>query len=292
MSPEKTNLKSNGGRSSSTSRATTHDGKQDDDKKITPVGADNITQVDEKQNGSDGRGASESTSQATPQMREKLAAFYNRKEDNTAGQGPSAGITFIMDKIEKMTEEEALDILTKAIDYHSGDPNFPGDSMRRIKQLVQGRKASGLDDSDYEFDLKAEAAVMHYHSPYPEVRSVTEPFDDPSLPVETIRSYFLGLFFMATSTVLNTFFSPRQPGISVGQSVLQLLIAPCGLFLARVLPDWGFTLFGRRLSLNPGPWSYKEQMFSTIIFSIANGAGATCEHLFPASHCSMLASCI
>lgn len=188
---------------------------------------------------------------------------------------PSADIVFIIEKATAMTEEEALDILTKTIESHNGDPNFPGPTMEKIKLLVEGPKAYGF--TDYDHDLRAQAAIIHWHSPYPEVRAVTDPFDDPTIPVETIRAYFLGLVWMAGATAINTFFSPRQPGISIGASVLQLLIAPCGLFLARVLPDWGFTLFGTRHSLNPGPWSYKEQMFSTIIFSIANGPGSMCK---------------
>lgn len=47
------------------------------------------------------------------------------------------------------------------------------------------------------------------------------------------------------------------------------------MFWAKVFPDWGFNFRGERYSLNPGPWSYKEQMFSTIIFSVANGPGGT-----------------
>lgn len=36
-----------------------------------------------------------------------------------------------------------------------------------------------------------------------------------------------------------------------------------------VLPDWGVTVWGTRHSLNPGPWTFKEQMFATITFNIA-----------------------
>lgn len=38
-----------------------------------------------------------------------------------------------------------------------------------------------------------------------------------------------------------------------------------GRGLAYVLPDWGFTLWGTRYTLNPGPWSAKEQLLATII---------------------------
>lgn len=80
--------------------------------------------------------------------------------------------------------------------------------------------------------------------------------------------------FMAGATLLNTFFSPRQPSISIGANVLQLLLAPCGIFLAKVLPDWTCVMpakvpffGGCTYALNPGPWSYKEQMLATIMVS-------------------------
>jgi hypothetical protein len=56
---------------------------------------------------------------------------------------------------------------------------------------------------------------------------------------------------------------------------MQLLLAPCGLFMARALPHWGMNIHGTRHSLNPGAWSAREQIFATIIFSVANNAGAT-----------------
>lgn len=208
----------------------------------------------------------------TPEQRHKINAFWGRADDE--GAAPSADFLYILDKIVNMTEEEAIEILVNAIDYHSNDPNFPGPTMEKIKLLVQGPKANDMERADYDFELKAEAAIIHYHSPYPEVRSVTDPFDDPSIPVETIRAYFLGMVWMSGVTALNTFFSPRQPAITITSTVMQLLLAPCGQFLAKVLPDWGFSFRGTRVSLNPGPWSYKEQMFATVIFTVANSAGA------------------
>ncbi|KAH8816600.1 oligopeptide transporter 2 [Xylogone sp. PMI_703] len=212
----------------------------------------------------------------TAEQKEKLNSFYRRKNaTNHDDVAPSADIDHIFDKIRTMTEDEAVDILLKAIEFHKDDQNFPVATMNKIKLLVQGPKAANEITTDYEFDLKAEAAIIHYHSPYPEVRSVTDAYDDPTIPVETIRSYILGLGWMAGATAVNTFFSPRQPTITLSASVLQLLLAPSGMFLARVLPDWGITVFGKRHSLNPGPWSYKEQMFSTIIFNVGSGAGGT-----------------
>ncbi|KAL1845163.1 hypothetical protein VTK73DRAFT_1001 [Phialemonium thermophilum] len=57
--------------------------------------------------------------------------------------------------------------------------------------------------------------------------------------------------------------------LGLSGSVIQILLYPCGKFLAAVLPDWGVTVWGVRHSLNPGPWGFKEQMFSTICYNIA-----------------------
>ncbi|CAJ2514138.1 Uu.00g022570.m01.CDS01 [Anthostomella pinea] len=196
--------------------------------------------------------------QTTPEMRLKIISYFGRKaeEDQLV---PSADVIYILDKIALMAKEQALEILIEAIEHHSDDPNFPSEIMTKIKLLLQGPDSPGLVSTDYEFDLKTEAATIHYYSPYPEVRSVTTPSDDPDTPFETIRAYLLGLMLMGGCTAVNTFFSPRQPAIGIPALVLQLLVAPCGLFLARILPDWGVTIYGTRHSLNPGPWNYKEQ---------------------------------
>ncbi|KAH8894599.1 oligopeptide transporter 2 [Thozetella sp. PMI_491] len=210
----------------------------------------------------------------SPEMRQKVAEHYGRiaEDDQIA---PRADVTAILERIIVMTDEEAVEILLEAIEFHKDDPNFPDWTMTKIRSLVQGAKVTEMEESDWSLEARTEAAMIKYHSPYPEVRSVTDPFDDPTLPVETIRSYFLGLVFMSGSTALNTFFSPRQPAISLSANVMQLLLAPCGLFLAKALPDWGFTVRGSRISLNPGPWSHKEQMFATIMFTIANNISST-----------------
>jgi OPT family small oligopeptide transporter len=208
-------------------------------------------------------------------MKKKVYAVYGRNIDDTTPL-QNKNIDYLLEKVSAMSEEDAQRILIKAIEEHNDDPNFPALTMKKIKLLVQGEKLSQVDeDIEYATDLRIEAAVIHYHSPYPEVRAVTDPYDDPDMPVETFRSYFLGIVWMAGATTLNTFFSPRQPSISISVLVLQLILAPSGMFLARVLPDWGFTFRGQRYTLNPGPWSYKEQMFATILFTVANGPGST-----------------
>ena len=206
-----------------------------------------------------------------PALHQRLVEHYGRRVE--AGAAPAADVAVVFDRAMQLSDEQAVNMLIKSLEIHSDDPNFPSNTAEKIRHLLQGYKVADMEQADWSFDIRTLAAMIHYHSPYPEVRSVTVPFDDPTIPVETIRAYFLGLALMGGSTALNTFFSPRQPNINLSGLVLQCIMAPVGMFLAKTLPDWGFNVFGRRWSLNPGPWSFKEQIFATIIIGIGNGAG-------------------
>lgn len=116
--------------------------------------------------------------------------------------------------------------------------------------------------------MKSETAINMFFSPYPEVRAVTTPDDDPTILCETIRAHLLGYCWAVVAQFINSFFNSRYPSITFQSAVAQLLLYPSGTFLAWALPDWGFTVRGTRHSLNPGPWTYKEQMLSTIIVDV------------------------
>lgn len=53
-------------------------------------------------------------------------------------------------------------------------------------------------------------------SPYPEVRSAVANFDDPTMPVSTLRAWALGVCFAIVMPALNQFFDLRYPSILVG----------------------------------------------------------------------------
>ncbi|KAK9379748.1 OPT oligopeptide transporter protein-domain-containing protein [Kockiozyma suomiensis] len=177
------------------------------------------------------------------------------------------GDSYIFDAIRSMSLEEAKQILLDAVELHDNDYNFPEETLDKIKLLLQGPEAYSYGEEAYEVDIRLEASLIKYHSPYPEVRSCTEPFDDPDVPVETIRSYFLGFCWVVVGAFVNeTLGEPRQPSINISSTVMQILLYPCGK-LAERLPNWKFRILGKTLELNPGPWSAKEQMFATIILN-------------------------
>ncbi|OAQ65172.1 oligopeptide transporter protein [Pochonia chlamydosporia 170] len=179
---------------------------------------------------------------------------------------PNGEGDFILDKINNMSEDEAIGIITESLEFHSDDWNFPSDMRERMQRLLLGSKAYG---EFYDRDLRIDATMMKWSSPYPGVRAVASPIDDAKVPIETARAYFLGISWAIIGTFMSTFFNSRFPGISLSNSVIQILLYPCGNLLHTILPDWGITVFKVRHSLNPGPWTFKEQMFATITFNIA-----------------------
>ncbi|KAH6896912.1 OPT oligopeptide transporter protein-domain-containing protein [Thelonectria olida] len=91
--------------------------------------------------------------------------------------------------------------------------------------------------------------------------------DDTTLPCLTVRMWVIGMAFCLVGTGVNTLYTFRFPSITLSQSAIQFLAYPIGKAWEYVLPDWGITLFGRRHSLNPGPFNYKENM---LIYILAN----------------------
>ncbi|KAM7187691.1 OPT domain containing protein [Rhypophila sp. PSN 637] len=180
---------------------------------------------------------------------------------------PNGEGEYILEKVNNMTEEEALAIIQESLVFHSDDWNFPSEMRERMKRLLElGPKGYG---EFYDRDLRIDATMMRYSSPYPGVRAVADPFDDSTIPIETIRAYFLGIAWAVIGTFMSTFFNSRFPAIGLNGNVIQILLYPCAKFLVWALPDWGVTVFGVRHSLNPGPWTFKEQMFATITYNIA-----------------------
>lgn len=207
-------------------------------------------------------------------------------------------VSYMMTKIEEMSAEEALSLLKEFILEHSEEVNISFEELeftRRIIALGDARhsdSSSTLLDScekvtdpfgekadspkikikeifNWELQAKTLASIVTYHSPYPEVRAVTDAYDDPQLHCETPRVYILGTIFVLLGTFINTFFRQRIPAISLSTDVIQFLLYPSGIVLAKVLPKWKIKIFKYNIDLNPGPWSYKEQMLATAFFSVS-----------------------
>ena len=123
-----------------------------------------------------------------------------------------------------------------------------------------------LQIKDWNLQSRLEASLIRYHSPYPEIRSITDPFDDQTIPVETLRVYVIGLFWTFIGSIVNNFFIHRMPSIGLGSHTIQILLLPSGRLWEKYMPELTIEIFGYSIELNPGPWTYKEMMLSSIIY--------------------------
>ncbi|KAK3689067.1 OPT oligopeptide transporter protein-domain-containing protein [Podospora appendiculata] len=175
---------------------------------------------------------------------------------------------------DEMTLDEVRNLMKNVFKIHEFDPNFPHAIIDKTKEFLDNEDIVAHPEQHAEliYEMKLEAALITNNSPYSEVRSVVDNFDNPNTPCATIRAWVIGLVFSCLLGFINQLFSIRMPNISIGSNVAQLLAFPIGKFCERVLPDWGFTFWGVRHSLNPGRFSKKEHMLITIM---ANVAGST-----------------
>ncbi|KAF7556436.1 hypothetical protein G7Z17_g1402 [Cylindrodendrum hubeiense] len=169
-----------------------------------------------------------------------------------------------------LTLEETRELAQQIVAAHSRDPNFPSGALERMTEFLDN---TALFESPEKHErtieeAKIEVSLLTSNSPYVEVRAVVDPYDDPTTPCSTIRSWVIGLGFVVLVAFINQLFSVRQPGINIDAAVVQLLAYPVGKAAERFLPDVGVTLFGVRHSLNPGRFNKKEHMLISIMASV------------------------
>lgn len=137
---------------------------------------------------------------------------------------PNGEGEYILDKINSMSEEEALAIIQESLEFHRDDWNFPSDMRDRMEKLLLGIKAYG---EFYERDLRVDAVMMKWSSPYPGVRAVASPIDEAQVPTETIRAYLLGISWAVIGTFMSTFFNSRFPAIGKTATANRSTVSLC-----------------------------------------------------------------
>ncbi|PRT54318.1 Oligopeptide transporter 2 [Wickerhamiella sorbophila] len=182
---------------------------------------------------------------------------------------PETDVQFMYNKISEMTVDQAREILLDTLEKHRDDRNLPDSTRQLAESLLNDEDvAPRVTEYDREFAMKAHAALIYYHSPYPEVRAVTDPYDNEDELCETPRAYVLGFIWVIIGSGVNQFFEPRNPQFSIPASLFQLLILPCGWVWAYIMPDWGFKVWNHEFRWNPGPWTPKEQVLVTLMFNV------------------------
>ncbi|CAK7229702.1 hypothetical protein SBRCBS47491_007337 [Sporothrix bragantina] len=173
--------------------------------------------------------------------------------------------------------EDTRKRIINVIKIHEHDPNFPHILIDKFKTFLENADIEEHPEDHEVFikGVKIEVALITYNSPYPQVRAVVANEDDPNMPSSTVRAWAIGLTFAVLLAFINQLFSIRQPAIGIGANIVQILAYPLGRAAARILPDWGLTVAGSRISLNPGPFSKKEHMLITIMASVGGSSPYT-----------------
>ncbi|KAJ3576811.1 hypothetical protein NP233_g147 [Leucocoprinus birnbaumii] len=142
-----------------------------------------------------------------------------------------------------------------------------GDNVRSASHsdlyTLSDRGGSFFGTYDPNYDSQSDV-LEEEDSPYPEVRSAVANFDDPSMPVSTLRAWVLGVVWAILIPGMNQFFYLRYPSVAIGGLVAQLLVFPVGRAWVRFMPCK--TIFG--LEINPGPFTIKEHVLVTIMASV------------------------
>lgn len=161
-------------------------------------------------------------------------------------------------------------VLTSAVREHKLDPNFPSETLEKIEYDLNQPHSKEID-----LEEKALEAEIEDDSPYPEVRAAVKNTDDVSMPVDTVRAWFIGIIFACAGAFLNQFFAIRYPYVAIGGLAAQLLAYPFGRFFALVLP---------RGILNPGPFNVKEHTLITIMANVSFGTAYATDILVTQIH--------
>ncbi|CAD6885939.1 unnamed protein product [Tilletia controversa] len=164
-------------------------------------------------------------------------------------------------------EKVEADLHHSIISHRINDPN--------LDPALIDQAESALEKGDVKAELKLEDA-LHDDSIYPEVRVAVSNVDDPNMPVNTFRTWFIGLVFTILLSGLNQFFSYRIPSVQISSLVAQLVAFPFGVLLAAILPRKVWKTPLGSFSLNPGPFNIKEHTMITVMANVtAGGAYAT-----------------
>ncbi|ORY23682.1 OPT oligopeptide transporter protein-domain-containing protein [Naematelia encephala] len=174
-------------------------------------------------------------------------------------------------RLDTMSLERTAKIVKQLLLMHTNDQNFPGHILDQMRLFLSDPNIFENPEkhADLVHEMKLEALLATENSPYIEVRGNVSATDDPNMYVSTVRAWVIGCLFSAAGTFIDNLFAFRNPGISVGVNVAQLVSYPVARAWARLLPDWRIRLFGQEICLNPGPFNKKEHMLITIMCNVS-----------------------
>ncbi|KAF5384585.1 hypothetical protein D9757_007479 [Collybiopsis confluens] len=130
------------------------------------------------------------------------------------------------------TVDESNTAVTAQAPFPDEEKSVRGlDSERQSNVYMHQDERSQVFNTDNVFDPNIdfnafEADILEEDSPYAEVRSAVANFDDPDMPVNTIRAWTLGVIWTIVLAGINQLIVYRFPSIFIS-SVSPLFVPPC-----------------------------------------------------------------
>lgn len=160
-------------------------------------------------------------------------ARFTRHDDDDHSDSEGSEHELLLDPnlpVEHSQRHQALPhrhSLSATVDRHAADDAAGKTSLDSDDRAPL---VSGSDDHDGAGEREREMGEMDEgeeeeveDSPYPEVRAAVHPYDDPSLPCNTLRAWAIGLSLIFLGASMNTLFSLRSPNISLGALIAQVI---------------------------------------------------------------------
>ena len=189
------------------------------------------------------------------------SSFFTRGEQSSPGESraseeaPKEGNNHIAENSDSNTESHEYEINGEFVD------------SKREKEVLETIGAMGDDESVSDAGY-AKFSRLDIQAIIPGTP------DDDDLPVSTLRMWFLSLAFGAVVSGVDAFFSMRFPTISISTVVIIMVTWPLGKLWEYIVPNWTLRLpRGMSISLNPGPFNYKEHGCIFLFTNLMTSAG-------------------
>jgi len=153
--------------------------------------------------------------------------------------------------------------LAKFRKMHRWDPHMDVNKLDTIDNVV--------NSGDVEKEAAFEESLLGEDSPYAEVRAAVKPTDDPTMVVDTIRCWVIGMLICTLVGGANILLTLRPESLAIQAPVVQLVVYPLGTAWAKFMPKWEWTMFGRRIVLNDGHFTIKEHALITAMAAAGTG---------------------
>ncbi|KAF8578774.1 OPT superfamily oligopeptide transporter [Ramaria rubella] len=142
------------------------------------------------------------------------------------------------------------------------------DLSAAVYEVPYGKEDGKHEDSDVDSDIHVD--VIRKAEDVATAVITTD--DDPTLPVWTFRTVFLGIGLSAFGAVLGTIYTFKPQNATVSQLFVLIIAYVFGTAMHKVMPSSGYWRY-----LNPGPFNIKEHTCIVIMASTASTVATAME---------------